>query len=250
MEKIKFIFICFFILFLTYKTNYCQHVTFYPSASMIKVVGSFNDPIIICSLKSSTFPDTISISPGLNSSLEYRDSLGIWHPIETCYYLVEDSSNQFDYEVHYWRSDSMPYHQQIPFDSSFVITDEIFRIGLHIFSNGLHIATVLQMFSSNIPTSIMMEESKFPVMPNLFPTYPNPFNSVTKISYKLPRSGFVTLTIYDLQGKRVRTIVQEFQTAGLHTVNFDGSQMSSGVYYYQLKVGGDHFKTRRMLLVR
>ena len=230
MEKIKFIIFSFIILLVTYQTHFSQIVSFYPASDTIKVIGSSNGPIIICSTNSSTFLDTIIISPGSNSSLEYRDSLGIWQQTGRCYYLVEDSLNQYDYEVHYWRSDSLPYNQQIPFDSSFVITDEFFRLGLYIFSQGFHIASVLQMFKSDFNPSIIKKQSQILDIPNLFPTYPNPFNSTTRISYKLPRSSYVTITIYDLWGKMVQTLVKEFQATGLHSVNFDGGQISSGVY--------------------
>ena len=63
--------------------------------------------------------------------------------------------------------------------------------------------------------------------------YPNPFNPATTISYYLPKSGFVILKIYDIQGKEIRTLINELQKSGRYSVNFNASDLSSGVYLYK-----------------
>jgi len=80
--------------------------------------------------------------------------------------------------------------------------------------------------------------------------YPNPFNTSTKISYSLPTSGLVNLTIYDLLGKEIRILVSEFQSAGLYSINFNANKLASGIYFYNLQVGNDFVETRQMLLLR
>ena len=64
--------------------------------------------------------------------------------------------------------------------------------------------------------------------------YPNPFNPSTSISYQLPAGGYVTLKVYDMLGKVVKTLVNEYKTEGKYSVNFDGSNLSSGIYFYSI----------------
>ena len=80
--------------------------------------------------------------------------------------------------------------------------------------------------------------------------YPNPFNPETRISYALPTSKVVTLKIYDLLGKEIRTLVHEKQTAGLHTVVFNADGLASGVYFYKLRAGDKFQQVKKMLLMR
>ena len=68
--------------------------------------------------------------------------------------------------------------------------------------------------------------------------YPNPFNPVTKISYQLPEAGSVSLQIYNVLGKLVTTLVNERQNSGTYEVQFDGKELSSGVYFYRLNANG------------
>ena len=78
---------------------------------------------------------------------------------------------------------------------------------------------------------------------------PNPFNPTTSISYTLPEAAKVTLTIYSALGTTVGTIVDEWQPAGSHTVEWDGSVQASGVYFYRLDAEG-YIDTKRMVLVK
>ncbi|MFC2088534.1 YCF48-related protein [Calditrichota bacterium] len=84
----------------------------------------------------------------------------------------------------------------------------------------------------------------------IYQNYPNPFNPSTKISYSISNSGFVTLKIYDLLGKEVQTLVNEFQNTGLYAVDFNASDLSSGIYIYKFQVGNDFFETKKMLFLR
>jgi uncharacterized delta-60 repeat protein len=84
--------------------------------------------------------------------------------------------------------------------------------------------------------------------------YPNPFNPTTKIEFTLAKSGFVTLQIYDVLGRKVRTLVSEELSSGYKSViwdgkNDDGKDLASGVYFYQLKVG-DFSEPKKMLLLK
>jgi len=79
--------------------------------------------------------------------------------------------------------------------------------------------------------------------------FPNPFNPVTTISYKLPTSGFVSMKVYDELGVEINTLVCEFKTAGTYKINFDGNELSSGVYFYVM-VFNDKSFVRKMLLLK
>jgi len=88
--------------------------------------------------------------------------------------------------------------------------------------------------------------SKFSLSQN----YPNPFNPVTKIDFQIPNDTKVTLQIYDVSGRKVLTLINnEFKTADFYTINFNGSQLSSGVYFFKLIT--DKFSdTKKMILLK
>jgi hypothetical protein len=88
------------------------------------------------------------------------------------------------------------------------------------------------------------------LMFRLYQNYPNPFNPTTRITYYLPSSSYVTLTVYDLLGRAIQTLVSEFQTTGSHSVNFDCGNISSGIYFYQLKLDNEFVEIRKMILMR
>jgi len=83
----------------------------------------------------------------------------------------------------------------------------------------------------------------------LFYNYPNPFNPLTTIGYRLPSVDRVTLKVYDLLGREVTTLVDGIEQPGLKSVLFDGSGLASGMYFCRL-LTGDYVQTRKLLLVR
>jgi photosystem II stability/assembly factor-like uncharacterized protein len=79
--------------------------------------------------------------------------------------------------------------------------------------------------------------------------YPNPFNPTTVISYQLPVNSLVTLRVYNVIGQQVAELVNEVKQAGIHTVEFDASNLSSGVYMYKIQ-SGNFVQTKKMMLVK
>lgn len=79
--------------------------------------------------------------------------------------------------------------------------------------------------------------------------YPNPFNPSTKINFSIPKSGLTTLKVYNILGKEVATLVNNFQNAGNYVVEFDASRLASGAYFYRLEVNG-FVATKKMLLIK
>jgi hypothetical protein len=91
--------------------------------------------------------------------------------------------------------------------------------------------------ASEIPTEYKLEN------------YPNPFNPVTVINYQLPQDGFVILKVYDMLGKEVAAVVNEYKNAGYYIVNFDASRLTSGVYIYTINTN-NFFLSKKMLLMK
>ena len=83
----------------------------------------------------------------------------------------------------------------------------------------------------------------------LFQNYPNPFNPGTKINYQIPQTGFVTLKVYDLLGREVATLVDEEKSVGSYEVEFNGVELTSGIYFYRLQAG-DYIETKKMILIK
>jgi hypothetical protein len=79
--------------------------------------------------------------------------------------------------------------------------------------------------------------------------YPNPFNPVTNINFGIPKSEFVSLRVYDILGREVKTLVSQNMTPGMYEVNFDASGLSSGMYYYSLRAG-ENVSVKKMVLVK
>ena len=79
--------------------------------------------------------------------------------------------------------------------------------------------------------------------------FPNPFNPVTTIQYQLPVDTKVTLKVYDILGAEVTTLVNEIQQAGYKEVQFDASELSSGVYVYRLVVS-NYISTKKLMVVK
>ena len=79
--------------------------------------------------------------------------------------------------------------------------------------------------------------------------YPNPFNPVTNIIYGLPEHVNVQILVYDLSGKQVETLINQFQTPGYHSVNWDADNLPSGVYLIRMD-SGEFTQTQKVVLVK
>jgi hypothetical protein len=92
-------------------------------------------------------------------------------------------------------------------------------------------------------------KQEMPTTTYLMQNYPNPFNTTTVMSYELRVKSWVRLVVYDLLGREVATLITGMQDAGFRSVQWDGSGMPSGVYYYRL-FAGDRTETKKALLIR
>lgn len=93
-------------------------------------------------------------------------------------------------------------------------------------------------------------DSEFrPLQFDLSQNYPNPFNPVTKIQYTIPSTQFVTLKVYDLLGREISTLVNEIKQPGMYEVNFNGNELTSGIYFYRIQAG-TFIETKKLILLR
>jgi hypothetical protein len=83
----------------------------------------------------------------------------------------------------------------------------------------------------------------------LWQNYPNPFNPSTTITFSIPIGSFVKLKVFDITGKEVKTLVNDFKQAGSHNVTFDAGNLPSGVYYYEL-TAAQNTSVKRMVLLK
>jgi hypothetical protein len=97
-------------------------------------------------------------------------------------------------------------------------------------------------------------KSLVPTEYNLSQNYPNPFNPTTKISFELPADAKVKLTVYDMLGREVKSLVNTQLSTGRYEYQFEGSNFSSGIYFYRIEAvdnsGKKFVQTKRMVLVR
>jgi hypothetical protein len=100
-----------------------------------------------------------------------------------------------------------------------------------------------------MPTSVDQSPAGLPAQFSLRQNYPNPFNPSTTITFELPRSTEVRLSVFDVLGREVSVLVNENRNAGVHEVRFDGSGLPSGVYFCRIQAG-DFVQAKKMLAVK
>ncbi|MEE9432586.1 MAG: T9SS type A sorting domain-containing protein, partial [Melioribacteraceae bacterium] len=113
----------------------------------------------------------------------------------------------------------------------------------------------LWMIEIDQVTDVEKSVATIPNKIELLQNYPNPFNPTTNISFNLSESGFTTLTIFDLLGKKVTTLVDKQMNVGNHKVEFNASNLSAGTYFYELKVTSlaipnGFVQTKKLLLIK
>ena len=92
-------------------------------------------------------------------------------------------------------------------------------------------------------------ELNVPTVYELYQNYPNPFNPTTMIKYAIPKTSKVSLTLFTILGEEMATLVNEEKTAGNYEVEFNASNLPSGVYFYRLQAGS-FVETKKMILLK
>ncbi|MBW7889346.1 MAG: carbohydrate binding domain-containing protein, partial [Bacteroidetes bacterium] len=141
-----------------------------------------------------------------------------------------------------------------------VYADSLYVFPLNVFGNTAGVKKIVYPSSANLFT-ISLDQKEFPslwfgieafgeeltkvVVPEksipkefqLLQNFPNPFNPSTTVTYALPYDTFVVVKLYDVMGREIRSLVNEYQSAGVHTIPFDASALSGGIYFYTLRAG-------------
>ena len=139
-----------------------------------------------------------------------------------------------------------PYFSYFPKAFLLMNEDKIYITGKAYGTNTGYDITTLEIIQT---TGMVSNENVIPEKYSLGQNYPNPFNPRTVVSFSLPVDSKVSIKVYDVMGREVQTLVNERMQAGRYEVSFDGSGMTSGVYFFRMKAG--NFKeTRRMILIK
>ncbi len=107
-----------------------------------------------------------------------------------------------------------------------------------VLQNGLDISPPVGISNNQIPLEYKLEQN-----------YPNPFNPVTTISFDIAKTGNVKLTVYDMLGREITTLVNELMSAGSYKADFDASNLTSGAYFYKIETAG-FVDTKKMMLIK
>ena len=100
----------------------------------------------------------------------------------------------------------------------------------------LNIITYAGSAGASVPATTILQQNN-----------PNPFHSSTNIEYKLAKSTFVKLVVYDITGREIQILVNKFSDPGTYIATFDGSALNSGIFFYKI-IAGDYCETKRMVL--
>lgn len=120
----------------------------------------------------------------------------------------------------------------------------------HMSNSSLHLSSgIASSHSWSVITDSEHDES-LPHSFRLHQNYPNPFNPSTTITFDLPESAATRLEVYNAIGRRIAVLIDQEHSAGTHTVSFDASHLSSGVYLYRLSADGNTIDTRTMTLIK
>ncbi len=142
---------------------------------------------------------------------------------------------------------SDPYYPQLidNYDPNFSMTGIDVKNG-RIYTSAFDYG--MMILQNDITTDIEEEIEIIPEEFTLMQNFPNPFNPTTKISYSIPADGFVTLKVYDILGNEISNLVSEDKLAGNYEIDFNGSDLASGVYLYVLRYDNNMLSKKMVLL--
>lgn len=180
------------------------------------------------------YEDNVYVTGQIGGSNEYNDLVAVKY----------DSSGNEKWQTRYNGPGNMnDYGRKILLDRD----DNVYVCGnSHRNSTGLYDIFVIKYSQGTIGVN---NQSGIPSEFRLFQNYPNPFNPATIIDYELPTTNFVSLKIYGILGNEVITLVNEKKNSGSYKVEFNGTNLPSGVYYYKLE-SENFVETKKMILLK
>lgn len=199
------------------------------------ILGDYNDDVIL-----STWNDMITPYQAFNDDPDYH--------------IVTRSLSEMGFTS--YRSVSMIDHIMINhllFDYHLYGAEQVENtgyIGSYLSTTSDHYP-VWTRFQFRSSTSISEDSIDLPTMVSLFQNYPNPFNPSTNISFSLPVADQISLEVFDTTGRKVATLIsQEYFPQGTHSVSFDATSLSSGVYIYTLRTTTGFTLSNKMVLIK
>lgn len=181
-------------------------------------------------------------APGTGTAFSFVSALSrFWYARGSSIYISTDNGSNF--ALDYTAPAGTVYHISMFYNAT-VNPGAMIWYGYAVRSNG-----GISRYYYEIITGINPISNEIPKEYKLYQNYPNPFNPSTKIDYAISKSGFVSLKVYDILGREISTVVNEHKDAGYYSVTFDGSQLSSGVYFYRLESNG-FSDTKRMIIMK
>ena len=198
------------------------------------MIGDYNDEIV-----NSTFNDNVSPYKNFDDDPEYTI---VTKKLEENGFGSQSSGSFIDH---------ITFTSELS-DDYFEGTERVenpFYVGSYLSTTSDHFP-VWTRFKFGILTSNDDEVLATPTSIALNQNYPNPFNPSTTISYTLDSSTNVSLSVYDITGRKVATLVNGRQTAGAQEVRFDASSLASGVYIYRLETATGASLTKKMVLIK
>ena len=180
-----------------------------------------------------------------NASTEFNIYCLEWTP-EQMIFSVNDY-------VHYTYNPSVQNSETWPFDSAQYLLLNI-AIEPSVTSSFIESEMEIDYVRVYEASTLSTQTQTVPVYFNVFQNFPNPFNPVTTLRYDLPETGLVNITIYDMLGRQVKTLINQTQDAGYKSVIWDatndyGKPVSAGIYLYQIQAG-EYISTKKMVLLK
>ncbi len=213
----------------------------FDASNRINLSGLKSDPTTFMPLFSKDFKGVDN--PGI-----YPTTDG-WHKMKVEVRTINDTTVSFScyFDGHLLVGSPVSYHKSTAVTAG--------RFGLYSFQMDADgIASYFDnVYVTQLATSVEDKEI-VPTEYSLLQNYPNPFNPETQISYKLSAGGFTSLSVYDLLGREIKTLVSKEQSAGSYTISWNGknefgNSVPSGVYMYTLKTGS-FCESRKMILMK
>lgn len=198
-----------------------------------------------------TSPLNISASPVVILSFWYKHNIDV---LDNAYVDVSNNNGANWQSAKFYTGISNSWTKQILDISTLANNSNTMKIRFSLVSNGtvaadgIFIDNIKLVGYNAIPTEVI-NFNEVPLKYSLQQNYPNPFNPGTVITYQLAVGNYVSLKVFDVLGKEIVSLVNERQDAGSYSVNFDGSNLPSGLYYYKIET--ENFAdTKKMFLIK
>ncbi|MCX7833885.1 MAG: T9SS type A sorting domain-containing protein [Ignavibacteria bacterium] len=181
-------------------------------------------------------------APGSGTAYSFVSALNrFWYARGSSVYISTDNGNSF--AIDYTAPAGTIYHIGMWWNAT-TNPGVMVWYGYAVRSNG-----GISRYYNEIVTGVKPITNEIPKDFKLYQNYPNPFNPTTKIDYEVSKACFVYIKVYDVLGRVVSTLVNEYKDAGHYSITFDGTNLPSGVYFYKMEA--DKFSdTKRMLIIK